>query len=60
MKTFIRLILALVIGAAFADYNGMRPEYFSHLITNWGIYAYMGASLLIAWLSMPLFSRHFD
>lgn len=60
MKTFIRLILALIIGAAFADYNGLRPDYFTHLITTWGAYAYAGASLVIAWLSMPAVGHYFE
>jgi hypothetical protein len=60
MKTFFRLLLALIIAAAFTDYNGLRPEFFSNLITTWGIYAHIGVSLVIGWLGMPLLARHFD
>ena len=58
MKAFIRLILAFVIGAAFSDYHGIRPEYFNHLVDTWGIYAYAGASLVVAWLCMPAVTEY--
>ena len=59
MKTYIRLLIALVIATAFADINGLRPEFFSNLITTWGVYAYIGVSLVISWLSMPAVSEYF-
>ena len=60
MKTLIRFILAILIGIAFMDLNGMRPELFSNLISTWGTYAYIGASLCIAGLLMPTVSYYFD
>jgi hypothetical protein len=60
MQTLIRFILALFIGAAFMDLYGMQPAMFSNMITTWGSYAYIGASLTIAWLLMPSVSYYFD
>lgn len=60
MKVLIRVFLALLIGAAFMNLHGMRPELFSNLISTWGSYAYIGASLTIAWLLMPTVTYYFD
>jgi len=60
MKTLIRFILAMLIGIGFMDLNGAQPVLFSNLISTWGSYAYMGASLFIAWLLMPTVSYYFD
>jgi len=60
MKTLIRFVLAMLIGIGFMDLYGTQPELFSSLITTWGTYAYIGASLCIAWLLMPSVSFYFD
>lgn len=60
MRTLIQFFLAMLIGAAFMDLYGMQPVLFSNLIGTWGSYAYIGASLTIAWLLMPSVSYYFD
>jgi len=48
MPTAIRLLMTLLLGMLFMDYNGLRPDFFQHLIDQHENYAYMGAALLIA------------
>jgi hypothetical protein len=60
MITLIRLILLILISATLVDIAGLRTVFFQEMVELHGNYAYMGAALAIAWLSMPLITRQFD